>query len=156
MLKQNLLKLSLFSLIIISSIVYFTGCGKQETNNGEQNQLSQKEQTQSKPDSYQQTQQKTENSHIGSEKHVHIKVSTMQCGTCQKNIESAVKKVNGVIEVKVDKDEKVAHVEFDDSKTDLNKIENAITSAGYDANDKKADPTAYKNLDNCCKLPKDQ
>ena len=58
--------------------------------------------------------------------------------------------------MKVDKDEKVAHINYDKSKTDLTKIENAITMACYDANDKKADPTAYQNLDDCCKLPKDQ
>jgi len=36
-------------------------------------------------------------------------------------------------------------VNFDKSKTSLDKIENAITSAGYDANDKKADPKHIQN-----------
>ncbi len=58
--------------------------------------------------------------------------------------------------VKVDKDKKIAHIEFDKSKTNLSKIEDAITAAGYDANDKKKDMKAYENLDDCCKLPKDQ
>jgi copper chaperone CopZ len=88
--------------------------------------------------------------------HVMIKVSSMQCGTCKKNIETAVKKVDGIIDINVDKEEKIAHVNFDKSKTDITKIENAITAAGYDANDKKADPKAYSELDDCCKLPKDQ
>ncbi|MBN8571517.1 MAG: heavy-metal-associated domain-containing protein [Ignavibacteria bacterium] len=85
-----------------------------------------------------------------------IKVSSMQCGTCKKNIETAVSKVEGVSEVNVDKNKKIAHVEFDKSKTNLSKIEDAITAAGYDANDKKKDMKAYENLDDCCKLPKDQ
>jgi len=85
-----------------------------------------------------------------------VDLPTMQCSICKKNIEKAVNKVPGTIDVKVDKDKKVAHINYDKSKTDLSKIENAITMAGYDANDKKADKDAYNNLDDCCKLPKDQ
>lgn len=80
----------------------------------------------------------------------------MQCDICKKNIETAVKKLDGIVSIKVDKEKKVAHVEFDKSKSDLLKIENTITAAGYDANDKKADPEAYKKLDDCCKMPKDR
>lgn len=88
--------------------------------------------------------------------HVIIKLPTMQCKTCKKNIEKAVNKVSGINDVKVDVDEKVAHINYDKSKTDLSKIESAITLVGYDANDKKADSIAYENLNDCCKLPKDQ
>jgi copper chaperone CopZ len=88
--------------------------------------------------------------------HTMIKLPTMQCKICKKNIENAVKKVPGVISVNVDVEDKIAHINYDKSKTDLSKIELAITMAGYDANDKKADPSAYENLDDCCKLPKDR
>jgi hypothetical protein len=47
-------------------------------------------------------------------------------------------------------------VKFDKEVTDLNKIENAITAAGYDADNKKANPDAYAKLDDCCKKPEDR
>ena len=88
--------------------------------------------------------------------HVMIRVPTMQCQTCKENIESAVKVLDGIKSVEVDKNEKVAHINFEKGKTDLEKIETVITEAGYDANDKKAVPDAYNRLDDCCKLPKDR
>lgn len=87
---------------------------------------------------------------------VDINLPSMQCGTCKKNIETAVKKLDGIETVNVVVKEKTAHINYDKSKTDLMKIESTITAAGYDANDKKADPEAYKELDDCCKLPKDR
>ncbi len=83
-----------------------------------------------------------------------IKLPSMQCGTCRAKITKALKKVDGVKSVNVDLDQKQATVSFDNSVTDISKLENAITAAGYDANDKKADPDAYNNLDECCKVPK--
>ena len=88
--------------------------------------------------------------------HIMINLPSMQCGTCKKNIETAVKKLDGIESINVDRKEKVAHINFDNSKVDLTKIEAAITAAGYDANDRKADPKGYEALDDCCKLPKDR
>jgi len=82
-----------------------------------------------------------------------IQLPTIQCNTCKKNITKALKKIDGVNDFNIDVDGKVMSVAFDKSKTDLTKVEGAITAAGYDANDKKADPVAYKNLDDCCKVP---
>jgi len=92
----------------------------------------------------------------GNNEKVTVKVPTIQCGTCKKNITKALKNLDGVISVQVDLKDKTTTVTYDDTKTNLEAIENAITSAGYDANDKKADPAAYKNLDDCCKLPDDR
>jgi len=132
--------------------LFAMSCGKKETTDNSQKdqQSTQKETPMNNED---QMNQKSGNMN---KDHAMIKVSSMQCGTCKKNIETAVKEVDGIIDVNVDKKEKIAHINFDKSKTDITKIENAITSAGYDANDKKADPEAYKELDDCCKLPKDQ
>ena len=93
------------------------------------------------------------NTSAGSKGMEMVKLPSMQCDICKKNIEKAVGKVEGVSVVKVDKNKKIAHVEFDKSKTDLSKIEDAITAAGYDANNKKKDMKAYDNLDECCKVP---
>jgi len=153
--------------IIILAFVFFgviAGCGKQQTTvNAKDNKQNVTQEQAPKSDVQSNSQQNVNTkedvsdpkTNTGTEQ-VVIKVPSMQCGTCKKNIEKAVKKVAGVIDVNVDKEQKVAHVNFDKSKTDLSKIENAITAAGYDANDKKADQEAYNNLDDCCKLPKDK
>ena len=80
----------------------------------------------------------------------------MQCSTCKKNIEEAVYRVKGVSFVHVSKRDKIAEINYDNTKTDLARLEHAITTIGYDANDKKADTVAYMYLKDCCKLPKDQ
>lgn len=132
-------KLRYAIILMILMVVLVYGCGKKEI-------------TENKNDKQQTNQTSTDKN----AEHVTVKLPTIQCNICKKNIEKAVNKVPGTIDVKVDKNEKVAHINYDKSKTDLSKIESAITMAGYDANDKKADPTAYQELDDCCKLPKDQ
>jgi len=83
---------------------------------------------------------------------VTIAVESIQCGMCKKNLEKAVKKVEGVEKVKVDLDTKIASVTFLPAKTNLESLENAIIKAGYSANEKKPDAEAYEKLDECCKL----
>lgn len=77
--------------------------------------------------------------------------TNMICGQARKIIEKALMKVSGVIEASVETADRVAIVKYDDTKTSIAEIENAITKAGYDANDKKADPEAYDKLPDCCK-----
>lgn len=81
-----------------------------------------------------------------------INTPTIQCGTCKKNITGALNKIDGVINVKVDLSNKTVTVKYDDEKTSIGVLEDAISAAGYDANNKKADPAAYENLDECCKV----
>ena len=88
--------------------------------------------------------------------HTMVKIPTAQCDNCKENIEKALNKVKGVKTSEIDIDAKLVQISFDKSLTDINKIEKAITSAGYDANDKKANPDSYAKLDDCCKLPKDR
>lgn len=85
-----------------------------------------------------------------------INLPSIQCSMCKKTIESAVKKLEGVQEVKVSVKEKTATVTYDKAKTDVAKIEDSITAAGYDANTKTADKKAYEELHGCCKKPEDQ
>lgn len=138
--------------IILIAVTLFFGCGKKESteNQNDSQHMNQNQNMDKNMDKNMNT------STDKNAEHIMIKLPSMQCNICKKNIEKAVNKVPGTIDVKVDKNEKVAHINYDKSKTDLSKIENAITMAGYDANDKKADPSAYQNLDDCCKLPKDQ
>lgn len=83
-------------------------------------------------------------------------MSTIQCGSCVRTIEKALDKLGGVTNIDIDVENKKAIVTFDDTKTDLSKIEDAITMAGYGVNDKVSDQSAYEKLNNCCKLPKDR
>ncbi len=82
-----------------------------------------------------------------------ILLPTIQCGMCKKTIEKAVNKVEGVISISVDVNEKKAVVVFDDTRTTLAAIENVISKSGYKANNKMANKNAYDKLDDCCKVP---
>jgi len=83
---------------------------------------------------------------------VEIKLPTIQCGTCKRNISKSLKKVDGINEFDISVDDKAVTVNFDKNKTSLEKIEAAIVMTGYQANDKPADPEAYEKLDDCCKI----
>lgn len=86
----------------------------------------------------------------GNEKTV-ISLPTIVCGSCVNRIEKTLKNIDGVIEYNVELDGKSATVTYDVDKTNVAAIEKAITAAGYDANDKKADEKAYDRLPKCCK-----
>ena len=142
--------------IVIFAVSLFIGCGKKESTEN-QNDKQQMNQNQNMEKSTDKNMDKNmQSSTDKSAEHIMIKLPSMQCKICKKNIEKAVNKVPGIIDVNVVVDDKVAHINYDKSKTDVSKIEKAITMAGYDANDKKADKDAYNNLDDCCKLPNDQ
>jgi len=81
---------------------------------------------------------------------VKIKTSAI-CGMCKKTIEKALSKEAGVQKSTLDVNSKVVTVQYDPKTTSPEKIRTAISKAGYDADDVKADPKAYKNLDECCK-----
>ena len=86
--------------------------------------------------------------------HVNAAVNTptIQCGMCQKTIEMGLKNVPGVTHSVVDLETKTTKVIFDKEKTDLSKIEKAISNLGYQANETLADPIAYEGLPGCCKI----
>lgn len=86
--------------------------------------------------------------------HVNAAVNTptIQCGMCQKTIEMGLKKVSGVTHSAVDLETKITKIVFDKEKTDLSKIEKAISRLGYQANEILADPIAYEGLPGCCKI----
>ncbi len=82
---------------------------------------------------------------------VTISVPTIRCSNCAKTVSKAVSSLSGVKDVAVDKKQKIALVKYDDKMLKLSDLEMAISKAGYDANDVKRDPNAYKELDECCK-----
>ena len=123
------------SLILILSIVLISGCGKSGNKSGSEN-----------------TNSKNESAEVQNNETVEIKLPTIQCGTCKKNITRAFKDAEGIDKVEIDVDGKTAKVSFDKSKTNLGNIENVIVMAGYQANDKPANAEAYEKLDDCCKI----
>jgi len=86
-------------------------------------------------------------------KTVKIKLKTMQCNMCEKTITEAINSVSGVVKTTVSYKKKSATVIYNADVTSKEAIEKAITSAGYDANNKSADKDAYEKLHSCCKKP---
>ncbi len=81
-----------------------------------------------------------------------INVESIQCGSCVRTVEKALKAVGGVETAKVNLKKKTATVTYRSGEATLAQLEDAITKSGYSANDKKADPAAYEKLDDCCKV----
>ena len=73
------------------------------------------------------------------------------CGMCEKRIEKAALAVPGVSKADWNKETKKMEVVFDDSKTNLDKIEVAIAKVGHDTKNHKATTEVYDKLPGCCK-----
>ena len=81
-----------------------------------------------------------------------IKITTSAvCKSCKKTIEKALTAEKGVTKSSLDVPSKVVTVNYDSKITSPEKIRLAISNAGYDADDVKANPKAYKKLEDCCK-----
>ena len=85
-----------------------------------------------------------------------IATPTNQCGMCEGNIIDALNKLDGIKKVKINDAHQSVIITYLDDKTTVYALETAISKAGYQANDKAADPEAYGKLALCCKLPKDR
>ncbi len=82
-----------------------------------------------------------------------IKLNTIQCGMCIKNINDSLNDLDGIVKVDVNMDKKVGYVSYNATMLDLETIENSISSVGYDANETRANIEAYNKLDACCRVP---
>lgn len=111
------------------AFVFFAGCGKSKTENNSENTTTEKK-----------------------GEIVKIDLPTLQCATCKKTIETALKKVDGVNSINVSVKDKNATIDYDKAKLNQDKIETEITLAGYDANGKKKNEAAYEKLEDCCKI----
>jgi periplasmic mercuric ion binding protein len=80
-----------------------------------------------------------------------IKIKTSaQCDMCKKRIEKAVKAVNGVQKATLDMTSKTMTVKYKSELTNADAIRTAISNAGYDADEVKANASAYEKLPGCC------
>lgn len=84
-------------------------------------------------------------------KTAEIKTSAV-CEVCKERIEGKVSKLDGVREVNLDVDTKMLKIKYDESKIKLEEIRITISNLGYDADDVKRNPKAYKKLPKCCRI----
>lgn len=80
---------------------------------------------------------------------VQIQTSAV-CGMCEERIEHDLAFEKGVKSVVLDNETKIVTVGFSPKKTNPDKIRQAISKIGYDADDVAADPVAYEKLPMCC------
>ena len=81
---------------------------------------------------------------------VQIKTSAV-CKTCKKTIDEGLRFEKGVKSATLNVETKTVTVVYDSKKTNPNALRIAISKMGYDADSEKADPKAYKDLEDCCK-----
>ena len=74
-----------------------------------------------------------------------------KCESCGQNIYNKIKENKGVRNVKVESGKNIIQVKYNSEITTIEEIEDAISMAGYRANQKKANTNAYNALDDCCK-----
>ena len=87
---------------------------------------------------------------------IEISLPTMQCDMCVDNIESSLKKVDGIVKFQVELSDLIVKIKYDAKKLSQEEIELAISNVGYKANAIDANLEAYNKLAMCCKLPEDR
>lgn len=80
-----------------------------------------------------------------------VKIQTSAiCGMCKERIENDLSFEKGVKSVSLDEETKIVTVGYDPKKTGPDKIREAISDIGYDADDVPADQEAHDKLPKCC------
>jgi copper chaperone CopZ len=85
-----------------------------------------------------------------------LKIHTSaQCEMCKERIEKAMAYERGVKTSELDLESKILTVMYKSRKTGPEKIREAVSMVGYDADDVKANERVYSKLPACCKKPDD-
>jgi copper chaperone CopZ len=84
-----------------------------------------------------------------------ISLPTINCEMGKTQIETYLKRYDGVGAITVNVKRKEATVKYLTDRITEEEIKTAIANAGYDANEITADEGAYKRLPICCKKPED-
>ncbi|MDC6350787.1 heavy-metal-associated domain-containing protein [Zeaxanthinibacter sp. PT1] len=82
-----------------------------------------------------------------------VKGKTMvsgNCSMCQARIEKAAMDQVGVQDATWDKNTKILEVQYDETMTSIQAVEEAIARVGHDTEHHKAHEEAYENLPGCC------
>ena len=75
----------------------------------------------------------------------------LHCGSCAPTIEGALLKEKGVSKVAIDPTAGTITVSYDEKSLSVEAMRTVISNLGFDADEVKADATAYENLAGCCK-----
>ena len=78
-----------------------------------------------------------------------IKTST-ECNMCKERVEKGMAYTKGVISSSLNVEKAEFTVVYKSHKTTPDKIREAISKMGYDADSVKANPKAHNDLPNCC------
>mgnify|MGYP002624834944 CR=1 FL=1 len=73
------------------------------------------------------------------------------CGMCQKRIESTAMGVKGVTSARWNKENGKLSLVYDNKKTTVAKVQQALAAVGHDSGKYKADQAVYDKLPGCCK-----
>lgn len=95
----------------------------------------------------------TMNAQTKNTKTEEVKVSG-NCGMCKKTIEKAGN-IKDIATVVWNKENKIATVTYDESKTNKEEIAKRIALAGYDSELVKAKDEDYDNLPGCCQYDRE-
>lgn len=81
-----------------------------------------------------------------------VKIQTSAvCDMCKETIEKQLAFTEGVTAVELNVETAIVTVSYKTSRTNLDAIRESINSVGYDADDHKAEHSAYEKLHHCCK-----
>ncbi len=64
-------------------------------------------------------------------KEIKLKIEGMHCAGCSTRLERVLNNLEGVEEAKVSLEEKQATIKFDETKTNIQNIKEAIVDAGF-------------------------
>ena len=64
-------------------------------------------------------------------KEINLKIEGMHCAGCSTRLERILNNLEGVEEAKVSLEEKQATIKFDETKTNIKNIKEAIADAGF-------------------------
>jgi Cu(I)/Ag(I) efflux system membrane fusion protein len=73
------------------------------------------------------------------------------CEMCKERIESAAKKVSGLVSASLDMETKQLRIEYVPGQTSPEAVAQAVAHAGHDAGEYMADEATYNALPDCCK-----
>ncbi|MCB0402936.1 MAG: heavy-metal-associated domain-containing protein [Flavobacteriales bacterium] len=76
--------------------------------------------------------------------------TSAQCDMCKERLEKAMAYEKGVVSSKLDVESAKFTIVYKVDKTTPEKIRQAISKTGYDADDIQADKKAHDNLPHCC------
>jgi len=86
---------------------------------------------------------------------VHTKIycdHCKECETCKPHMERDLSFAKGVKSSSVNVESQTVSVIYNSKKTNPGAIRKALASAGYDADEVKAEPKAVAKLDDCCRM----